>query len=574
MTDRVRQIGATGANIVSSAAASAVDEAVPSAAVGVVVPTATADMALPAGKTDVGVAATVAAGADQRARPRPASSAIRVTQPHAAAVAQPATTRLACGTSTCLELRAEMHHFLDGLDIAEIPDGPGKAEAQRAQRAAELDCVGINAAWARRFVELPNIEEPDLRHQLRQWRNAIAEHGRREAGSTAESLLETPYGAGPPPIAFRPPSMVAPTLDRARIATPGKLSTADSTSIHKDLRALGYATGARGAAGAWDADAFEGYKDFVERAVRAGKLTAEQATSANAASRGAVRALLRSAARTPNADADMRATPAQATMNSTVAPETKLVRVNKRWVRRPSGHTNKPEDVRLVQQALIARGFHVDPAKMGTYDATTQQAVQLYNATYRGLHARAGGLSTLVPGAMMTRSLFGNPEETPHLVDGPRWGELQDDPSIGLRTYHTPGSYVTPWGTQRARDFAIDFARNLRTIRPDSEILANDISLREGGPHPFHSGHEVGLELDFTHPDQAEGQTREQWLEERKQELLAMVPFNDRIALIYSSNPELVTYGRGIGLNMIQIGGHRMHYHVGIRGWTGELNRS
>lgn len=573
MADLVRQIGAASASAASPTAS----------------PAGT-DFAAPIGQTDLSAARSPSAtrASDLRATPRPQSSAVPILQAHAAAVASPRAPRLACGTATCRDLRAEMRRFLDGSDIAEIPNGPGKAEAQRAQRAAELDAAGINADWARRFIDLPAIVEPDLRYQLRLWRDAVAEHKRREAESSTDAVADPPGGptttdpADPtrePPSVERPPrvglrpGIAPPTVERARIAAPAQLSTADSTAVRRDLRALGYATGARGAAGAWDADAFEGYKDFVERAVRAGKLTVEQATSTSTANRRAVRTLLQTSARTPNADAELRATPAQATMNSTIAPETKLVRVNKRWVRRPSGHTNKPEDVRLVQQALIARGFYVDPAKMGTYDTSTQNAVQLYNAAYRGLHERAGGSSTLVPDAMMTRSLFGNPEETPHLVDGPRWGELQNDPSIGLRNYHTPGSYVTPWGTQRARDFTIDFARNLRTIHPTSEILANDNSLREGGPHPFHSGHQVGMELDFTHPDQAEGQTREQWLEQRKQELLAMVPFNDRIAFIYSSNAELITYGRSVGLNMIQIGGHRMHYHVGVRGWTGELNR-
>ena len=82
------------------------------------------------------------------------------------------------------------------------------------------------------------------------------------------------------------------------------------------------------------------------------------------------------------------------------------------------------------------------------------------------------------------------------------------------------------------------------------------------------------MELDFTHPDEAEGQTRADWIEHRKQELLAMRPFASSIAFIYSSNADLVTYGRGLGLNMIQIGGHRMHFHVGIKSWTGGLARS
>ncbi len=511
-------------------------------------------------------------GADEVEAPRPPPSKVEVNNPLAAAVARPvAGPRLACSSAKCGELRAEMHRFLDGVDIEDIPPGVNRTDAQKAQRAAELESAGIDAEWARGFVDQANVEEPDLRYQLQLWQAAVDECRRRELESTRE-----PSEA--PPVPFVGPGVVAPSLERSRIANPGQLSTNDATSIRRDLRALGFATGARGAAGAWDADAFEGYRDFVERAVRADKLTIDQAQSTRAPDRAAVRALLRSAARTPQADPALRATPAQATTSGTVAPETKQVRVGKgrraRWVTRPSGHTNKREDVEAVQRALAARGFFFDERRLGSYDATTQAAVQLYNASYRGLHERAGGSATLVSGAMMTRSLFGTPEETPHLTDGPRWGELQEDPSIGLRNYHTPGSFVTSWGTQRARQFTIDFARQLRTIRPDSEVLANDNSKREGGPHPFHSGHQVGMELDFTHPDEAEGQTRADWLEHRKQELLAMRPFSSSIAFIYSSNPELVTHGRGLGLNMIQIGGHRMHYHVGIKSWTGGLARS
>ncbi|MEZ0315185.1 MAG: hypothetical protein ACAI38_25720 [Myxococcota bacterium] len=522
--------------------------------------------------TDVGshVGSPFNTGVDHVEPPRPTPTRVEVQSPLAAAVARPAAApRMACGSAACRELRAEMHRFLDGIDIEGIPPGVNRAEAQKTRRAAELEAAGIDADWARRFVDQPNVEEPDLRYQFQLWQAACDEYRRRELESTREQ--PEPPVAGP---GLAGPGVVATPLERSRIASPGQLSTADATSVRRDLRALGFATGARGAAGAWDADAFEGYRDFIERAVRAGKLTSEQAHSSRAADRAAVRTLLRNAARAPKADPALRATPAQTTVESTVAPEQKLVRVRKRWVLRPTGHRNRPEDVERVQRALLARGFFIDERRLRTYDATTQAAVQLYNASYRGLHERAGGSATLVSGAMMTRSLFGTPEETPHLVDGPRWGELQSDPTIGLRNYHTPGSSVTSWGTQRARQFVIDFARNLRTIRPDSEVLANDNSKREGGPHPFHSGHQVGMELDFTHPDEAEGQTRADWIEHRKQELLAMRPFASSIAFIYSSNADLVTYGRGLGLNMIQIGGHRMHFHVGIKSWTGGLARS
>ncbi len=514
--------------------------------------------------TDVGshVGSPFHTGADVVEVRRPPRTAVDIHNPLTAALAHSHAPATMCRTSACRDLRAEIHRFLDGADV--IAEGTG-VEAKRALRSAELEAAGIDPGWARRFVNEANVEEADLRHQLELWRAACGEYRRRELESTADPA-EVP-STGP---------RIAPTpLQRSRIASPGKLSTADATSVRRDLRALGFATGARGSSGAWDADAFEGYKDFVERAVRAKQLTPEQAHSGRAVDRAAVRTLLRNAARAPEAEPALRATPAQATIASTVAPEFTMVRERNRSVRRATGHRNSPEDVERVQRALLARGFYIDETQLRTYDATTQAAVQLYNAAYRGLHERAGGSATLVPGAMMTRSLFGTPEETPHLVDGPRWGELQSDPSIGLRNYHTPtpGAYVTSWGTQRARQFVIDFARNLRTIRADSEVLANDNSLREGGPHPFHAGHEVGMELDFTHPDQAEGQTRAEWLEERKQELLAMQPFASSVAFIYSSNPELVTYGRSLGFTMFQIGGHRMHYHVGIRSWTGDLAR-
>jgi hypothetical protein len=455
-----------------------------------------------------------------------------------------------------------MHRFMDGEDLAEIPEGANRVTEQRTKRAEQLESAGIDAAWALHFIDQPNIEEQDLRNQLERWRAAVEECQRRERAATEEK-----------PIGFAPPSATG-ALDRSRIANPGQLSTAEATALRGDLKKLGYALGAKGSSGAWDADAFEGYKDFVENAVRAGRLTNEQATSTRPADRTVVRTLLRSAARTPDVDPALRATPAQHTMSTTVGPEFTTVTVRRRSVRRSTGHSNKPEDVELVQRALMTRGFYIDPAKMRSYDTSTQQAIQLYNASYRGLHERAGGSSTLVPGATMTRSIFGNAQETPHLTDGPRWGELQDDPSIGLVMYHTPGSYVTSWGTQRARDFMGEFARAVRAANPTSEVRANDISKKEGGPHPFHSGHQVGMEADITHWDQPDDMSRATWLEGPKAELRAMAAFSPRIAFIYNSNSELIAYGRSLGLNMIQIGGHAGHFHVGIKAWTGELDRS
>lgn len=515
---------------------------------------AAAPLAPPSGEVpgEAALAATplVVAQIDARASAPPPTTIVPVRRPLAAGLARPrAVQQLTCDSASCRNLRAEMHRFLDGADI-NVPKGAAP-EVRRAQRAAELEAAGIDPEWARRFVDRPNIEEADLRWQLECWKAAVAEQQRR----AAEAQSDIPPVSGPSATGI---------FDRSRIATQGSISEREANAIRADLRKLDYAAAA---SGAWDADLFEAYKDFVERAVRSRRLSPEQAASAQATDRTVVRALLRNAALAP--EADLRASPAQAGIKTKVAPEFEMVRQRRRTVRQPTGHHNRPEDVERVQRALMARGFFIDERTLGTYDDATQNTVQLYNAAYRGLHEREGGTKALTPGSPMTRSLFGTPDETPHLVDGPRWGELQGDPSIGLRIYATPGSYTTSWGTQRARQFVIDLAKSLHDQDPTWEILANDISKKDGGPHPFHSGHQVGMECDITHPDRPEDSAGERaWFEARKTELRAMGHMGDRIAFIYSSNSELLGYGRTLGLNMIEVGGHRGHFHVGLKAWT------
>jgi hypothetical protein len=76
------------------------------------------------------------------------------------------------------------------------------------------------------------------------------------------------------------------------------------------------------------------------------------------------------------------------------------------------------------------------------------------------------------------------------------------------------------------------------------------------------------MEVDLTHPDRPDGGTEERaWVEARKTELRALGAMSDRVAFIYSSNPELVRYGRTIGLDMIEVRGHRGHFHVAVSAW-------
>src|SRR5689334_4695198 len=189
--------------------------------------------------------------ADARAPARPASTQVPVRSPVAGAVDRPRRAQpVVCDSASCRNLRAEMHRFLDGADIA-LPKGAAP-DARRTQRAAELQAAGIDPDWARRFVDRPDIEEADLRWQLECWKAAVAEQQRR----AAEAQSDQPPVKGPGATGF---------IDRSRIATQGSISEREANSIRADLRKLDYAAGA---SGAWDADLFEAYRDFVERAVR------------------------------------------------------------------------------------------------------------------------------------------------------------------------------------------------------------------------------------------------------------------------------------------------------------------
>ncbi len=452
--------------------------------------------------------------------------------------------------------------------VTRVSDDP-MADLRKAMHSfvghENLDTLGIDSAWAHTFIDGP-AREPSKESCA----TSFSQCGSQRCKPTMRRQ-QRPKGKEPEVI--RGPGAEA-VITRAKIASPGRLSSREANQVRADLRKLHFATGPSGSSGAWDSDAFEGYKDFVERAMLAGKLTPEVAYSAKSKDIETVKALLRSTAKADAPDASMMASPAQATISATVGPEwtTRVIvtRHKKHTVhttqRVSTGHKNNPEDVAKVRHALHERGF--DVSETGDYDAALQKQIQLFNAAYNGLSERDGGSASFASGTTTTRSLFGNAQDTPQLIDGPRWGELKGDPAIGLTIYSTPGSYTTSWGTQRMRQLVIDFATALHNQIPGYVLRANDISKREGGPHPFHHGHQVGREVDLTHPDQPDGDNK-QWIADRKAELKVLSQFKERISFIYSTQQVFLDYGKSLGLPMKHSGGHEGHFHVAVKAWTG-----
>ena len=74
--------------------------------------------------------------------------------------------------------------------------------------------------------------------------------------------------------------------------------------------------------------------------------------------------------------------------------------------------------------------------------------------------------------------------------------------------------------------------------------------------------------LDWLQPSKTREDAERAWVEARKAELRAMQALGSRISYIYSTNQDLLRYGRTLGLNMIEVGGHRGHFHVGVKAWT------
>ncbi len=307
----------------------------------------------------------------------------------------------------------------------------------------------------------------------------------------------------------------------------------------------------------------------MSNAVGAGSITAEQAASRDPKDLKTIRDLVHAETTNTEPNAALRATPAQATFNGVLD-----LRAGRRVL--PAAEVEK------VQKALVDRGFldaDAAEAEKGRVGRATEQATRTLIGAYRGVHTTAETTPTLMNGDIISRVLFGSSEGPGGVKpeDALRWVHVQEGHETGVIHPVDDNGKERPtslWGTQRTANAIYGIVRELRKTNPDAEILMNDMSSRTGGRFPPHVTHQIGSsgDLDFK-PEPSDKAGAAQWLADRQAELRAIKaqPF---VQMVGTTNPQLLAYGRKIGLKMAAWSRHETHFHIETQPYNGSEERN
>lgn len=227
------------------------------------------------------------------------------------------------------------------------------------------------------------------------------------------------------------------------------------------------------------------------------------------------------------------------------------------------GGSNRPADVRIVQQKLKDIGFPVDVD--GQYGRQTENALKTYrsmlNGTEEVAHERGiVGLNDVVDRALSSEN---PPRWEPMPETGP--GFVNDD------TDHF--SYGSAETRKAIEEFSSIYAADHLSVSPGSaRISLNDVSRHQGGANRDHETHENGLDLDLRLPKTDGGAGTEVGRRDYDREtawaMLKAIGSNPRVERILFTDPVLIARARTEPWgSKLQDGGpvHRNHFHVDVK---------
>jgi peptidoglycan hydrolase-like protein with peptidoglycan-binding domain len=177
------------------------------------------------------------------------------------------------------------------------------------------------------------------------------------------------------------------------------------------------------------------------------------------------------------------------------------------------GVVNRVEDVRALQERLIALGFNWLQAN-GEFDQETLRVVKLFQAIILGERTleklAPTGLVEIVDNPALT-GLVGIGDSTYRwlqAVNAPRWQHMpQGGVAEGFLNVEFLEIEDFDYGTNWAAETIAGAGRAYKTYydlrvatTPTALIMVNDTSPRRGGYAPPHAGHQTGLDFDLRLP--------------------------------------------------------------------------
>ena len=229
------------------------------------------------------------------------------------------------------------------------------------------------------------------------------------------------------------------------------------------------------------------------------------------------------------------------------------------------GGTNRPADVRLVQQKLKDVGFNIGVD--GQFGRNTENALKTYRAMLTGAEYVKDEPGIVGLNDVVDRALS--------MEQPPRWEKMpQSGP--GFVNHDTDGFGYGSAETRKAiEEFSSSYATEYLASNPNAGLISlNDVSERHGGDNHDHDTHENGLDLDLRLPktDGTSGTDtrRSDYDRNAAWAMLKAIASNPRVERVLFTDPVLLerikTEAPEWGHKVFDGGRvHLNHFHVDIK---------
>jgi peptidoglycan hydrolase-like protein with peptidoglycan-binding domain len=227
------------------------------------------------------------------------------------------------------------------------------------------------------------------------------------------------------------------------------------------------------------------------------------------------------------------------------------------------GGSNRPADVRIVQQRLKDIGFPVDVD--GKYGRQTENALKAYRAMLNGTEEVAHERGLVGLNDLVDRALS--------MAHPPRWERMPETGPGFVNDDTDHFSYGSAETRKAIEEFSSVYAADHLSVSPGSaRISLNDVSRHQGGANHDHETHENGLDLDLRLPKTNGGSGTEVGRSDYDREtawaMIKAIASNPRVERILFTDPVLLARARTEpwGAKLQDGGrGHRNHFHVDVK---------
>jgi peptidoglycan hydrolase-like protein with peptidoglycan-binding domain len=225
------------------------------------------------------------------------------------------------------------------------------------------------------------------------------------------------------------------------------------------------------------------------------------------------------------------------------------------------GGSNRPDDVRAVQQRLAELGFNFFGAIDGTVSPGFLMAIRLFQSIIAGRHSVSGD-GRIDPAQTTLRFLQAS--------NAPRW-QVMPLQGTGFVNHERQDAsdkhdFGTHWMADTIRSVGQTYQTEYRHAHPKAALIAiNDVSLPHGGDTPDHAGHETGLACDILlpHADGTFGGITWQSPAYDRHAMRAMLKAmrqQPSVSVVFFNDTQLISEGL-----CSRMAGHDNHAHFNIR---------